>query len=165
MNSTSQEEEAIKGLAKDKSIKILKEEKGNVTVVMDRLWKDYENKFTAMVNTEEYRKINRDPTKAIEAKVHRSLKSLVEDLGVNIRNLTPNTSKPHIFLVSQKCIRKFTVHKEVYPLRAIESGIASPCHSFERFLLNIITLVAGKRNTHIDNSIDFIHQVREIKTE
>jgi hypothetical protein len=58
-NTTSQEEEAIKELAKDKSIKILKADKGNVTVVMDT--EDYENKLTAMVNTEEYRKINRDP--------------------------------------------------------------------------------------------------------
>jgi hypothetical protein len=31
--------------------------------------------------------------------------------------------------------------------------------------LNIITPVAGKSNTHIDNSIDFIQQVREIEIE
>jgi hypothetical protein len=56
--NTTQEEEAIKELAKDKSIKILKADKGNVTVVMDT--EDYENKLTAMVNTEKCRKINRD---------------------------------------------------------------------------------------------------------
>jgi hypothetical protein len=63
-----------------------------------------------MVNTEEYRKINRDPTKTIEAKVHRSLKPLVEDLGVNIRNLAPkHTKAPRIYGLPK-------VHKEGYHL-------------------------------------------------
>jgi hypothetical protein len=57
-NTTSQEEEAINKLAQDKSIKILKADKGNVTVVI--YTEDYEYKLTAMVNTEEYRKIHRD---------------------------------------------------------------------------------------------------------
>jgi hypothetical protein len=114
-------------------------------VVMDK--EDYENKLTVMVNTEEYRKTNRDPTKAIEGKVHRSLKLLVEHLGVNIRNLAPkHTKAPHMYGLPK-------VHKKGYPLRAIVSGIGSPCHSLARFLLNIITQVAGKSNNHIDNRV------------
>jgi hypothetical protein len=89
--------------------------------------------------------------------VHRSLKPLVEDLGVNIRNLASKLTKaPHIYGLPK-------VHKEGYPLRASVSGIGSPCHSLAKFLLNIITPVAGKCNTHINNSTDFIQQVREIK--
>jgi hypothetical protein len=38
-------------MAKDESIKILKADKGNETVVMDT--EGYENKLKAMVNTEE----------------------------------------------------------------------------------------------------------------
>jgi hypothetical protein len=156
-NTTTQEEETIKELAKDKSIKILKTDKGNVTVVM--VTEDYENKLTAKVNTEKYRKINRDTTKAMEAKVHRNLKPLVEDLGVNIRNLAPKHTKvPHIYGLPK-------VHKEGYPLRAIVSGLGSPFHSLARFLLNFITPVAGKSIKNIDNSIDFIQQVRVIKIE
>jgi valyl-tRNA synthetase len=130
-NTTPQEEEAIKELAKDKSMKILKADKGNVTVVMNT--EDYESKLKAMVITEEYRQINRDPTKAIEAKVQRSLKPLEEDLGVSIKKLAPrHTNAPHVYGLPK-------VHKKGLPLRAILSDIGSPCHSSARFLLNIIT--------------------------
>jgi hypothetical protein len=45
------------------------------------------------------------------------------------------------------------------------TGIRLPCHSLARFFLNIITPVAGKSNTHFDNTIDFIQQVGKIKIE
>jgi hypothetical protein len=38
-------------------------------------------------------------------------------------------------------------------------------HSLASFLLDIITPVAGKSNTHIENSTDFIQQAIEIKIE
>jgi valyl-tRNA synthetase len=78
-NVTDQEEKAIQQLAKDKNIKILKADKDNVTVVMDT--KEYERKLTEMVSTEEYKKLEKDPTRAIEAKVQKSLKPIADDIS------------------------------------------------------------------------------------
>jgi hypothetical protein len=50
-------------------------------------------------------------------------------------------------------------------LRAIVSGIGSPCHNLARYLLNIISPLAGKSNSHINNSMDFIEQVKGVKME
>jgi hypothetical protein len=57
------------------------------------------------------------------------------------------------------------VHKEGYPLRVIVSGIGSPCHNLARYLLKIISPVAGKSDSYFKNSMDFIQQVRQIKLE
>jgi hypothetical protein len=61
---SKQEEEAVLNLSKEKNIKILKADKGNVTVVMDK--EEYEEKLEVMVMTQDYRKLKGDPTSKIE---------------------------------------------------------------------------------------------------
>jgi hypothetical protein len=76
-NMTNTKEKEIDTISKDKSIKMLKADKGNVTVVMDS--EEYEKKLNTLVNTAEYKLLDRDPTTQIEAKVHRELKICEED--------------------------------------------------------------------------------------
>jgi hypothetical protein len=158
-NVTDQVENAIQQLAKDINIKILKADKGNVTVVMDT--KEYERKLTEMVSTEEYKKLEKDPTRAIEAKVKKSFKPIADDTRQNLivrRLALKHTKAPYLYGLPK-------VHKEGYPLRAIVSGIGSPCHNLERYLLNNILPFAGKSNSHINNSMDFIELVKGVKME
>jgi hypothetical protein len=80
-------------------------------------------------------------------------------LVVSLRNLAPkNTKPPHLYGLPK-------VHKEGYPLRVIVSGIGSPCHNLAQYLLKIISPVAGKSESYIKNSMDFVQQVRQIKLE
>ncbi|CAB4026296.1 Hypothetical predicted protein, partial [Paramuricea clavata] len=66
-NLTKNEKDALKNLRADKSIHILKADKGNATVILDRL--EYDNKILALLNTSTYKELKRDPTATIERKI------------------------------------------------------------------------------------------------
>jgi hypothetical protein len=77
----------------------------------------------------------------------------------NLRRLAPkHTKASHLYELPK-------VHKEGYPMRAIVSGIGSPCHKIARYLLRLISPLAGKSNSHFNNSMDFIEQVKGVKME
>ena len=68
--------------------------------------------------------------------------------------LTPYHSKPpHLYGLPK-------VHKKDYPLRPIVSSIGSPTYNLEKFLLEILKPLAGKTNSHIKNSQDFINKIK-----
>jgi hypothetical protein len=156
-NTTKEEEEAIQKLSKQKDIKIIKADEGNITVVMDM--GGYDKKLEDLVYTDEYSRLQRDPTRAIERKVKMSLKRWEDDLGTNKYYLAPTYSKPpHLYGLPK-------VHKEVLPLRAIVSSIGSPCHNLARYLLNLIPPVSGKGLSHLNNSFEFIDCIKQIEQE
>jgi len=128
-----------------------------VTVVMNKT--DYDKKLEEMVSTPEYRKLRGDPTWKIERQVSRALKGFEEDIGMSTKYLNPKNCKPpHMYGLPK-------VHKEGLPLRAIVSGIGSPCHPLARFLLKLIKPVSGKSESHLNNSVDFIKFVKSIELE
>jgi hypothetical protein len=82
-----------------------------------------------------------------------------EDLGTSKKFLNPKNFKPpHMYGLPK-------VHKEGFPLRAIVSGLGSPCHPLARYLLKIISPVSGKSNSHVTNSVEFIDQLKQITLE
>ena len=66
-NLTKNKKDALRNLRVDKSIHILKADKGNATVILDRL--EYDNKILALLNTSTYKELKRDPTANIERKI------------------------------------------------------------------------------------------------
>jgi hypothetical protein len=91
--------------------------------------------------------------------VSRALKVFEEDIGMSTKYLNPKNCKPpHMYGLPK-------VHKEGLPLRAIVSGIGSPCHPLARFLLKLIKPVSGKSESHLNNSVDFIKFVKCIELE
>ncbi|CAB4043065.1 Hypothetical predicted protein, partial [Paramuricea clavata] len=66
-NLTKNKKDALKNLRADKSIHILKADKGNATVILDRL--EYDNRILALLNTSTYKQLKRDPTANIERKI------------------------------------------------------------------------------------------------
>jgi hypothetical protein len=73
-NLNRNELKSLKDLKQDKSINILKADKGNATVVMDKT--DYDQKVKEMLNTSTYEKIKDDPTASTERKVTKHLLDL-----------------------------------------------------------------------------------------
>ncbi|XP_071501364.1 uncharacterized protein [Diadema antillarum] len=67
-NLTTAEKSGISSLKEDNSIHILKADKGNATVVMDK--EDYETKVHTLLDTDTYKKLPRDPTPALERRVN-----------------------------------------------------------------------------------------------
>jgi hypothetical protein len=120
---------------------------------------EYEKKRITLFNTADYKPLDRKPTTLIEVKVLKELNRCVEDLSISLRNVAPkNTKPPHLCGLLK-------VHREDSPLRVIVSSIGSPCHNLARYLLKIISPVAGKSENYLKNSVDFLKQVLQIKLE
>ena len=62
----------VEQLSKDKSIVIIKADKGNATVVLNR--QDYEDKLNTMLEDGTYRKLKKNPTSMIERQISEALK-------------------------------------------------------------------------------------------
>ena len=73
-NLTNNMKDAVRNLRADKSIHILKADKGNATVVLDRV--EYDNKVLALLNTQTYKELKSDPTAKIERKICSKLSDL-----------------------------------------------------------------------------------------
>ncbi len=66
-NLSKNQKDAVRNLRTDKSIHILKADKGNATVILNRT--DYDKKMLALLNTPTYKELKRDPTASIERKI------------------------------------------------------------------------------------------------
>ena len=71
-NLTSRQHKAIRDLHRDKEIVVLPADKGYVTVVMNQ--SDYTAKMEELLEDSTYRKLKRDPTTKVEAKIASALK-------------------------------------------------------------------------------------------
>ena len=73
-NLSKNQKDAVRNLRTDKSIHILKADKGNATVILNRT--DYDKKILALLNTPTYKELKRDPTASIERKICSKLSEL-----------------------------------------------------------------------------------------
>ena len=106
-NITGQERSAIKALRQDKSIHILRADKGNATVVMDKT--EYDHKVADILNSNCYRKLRRDPTPSIERQLQHKLLSLQRSGNISqslYRLLRPSNSKCPRFFGQPKIHKK-----------------------------------------------------------
>ena len=62
-NLSKNQKDAVQNLRTDKSIHILKADKGNTTVLLNRT--DYDKKILALLSTPTYKELKRDPTASI----------------------------------------------------------------------------------------------------
>ena len=147
---------ALKNLRKDEDIVILPADKGNATVVMDKV--EYVKKMDLMLRDGAYKTLPRDPTSKVEAKIVKTLKQL-EARGYisdkERRYLSPQCSPPPQIYGLPK------IHKEGIPLRPIVSAIGSPCYRLAKMLARILSPLAGKTSSFIRNSTDFVKRIKE----
>ena len=83
-NLTKDERQALKRLKTDENIVILPDDKGRVTVVMDKT--DYYDKMDALVNDKQtYEVLKRDPTPVLQRKLHSKLLDLKKTDAIDIQ--------------------------------------------------------------------------------
>ena len=113
------ERQALKSLQDDNSIIILPADKGNVTMVMDRV--EYSKKLVDLIGNGGYYKVKKDLTLKTERKLSQILgknKDLIPQ--TKYRQLIHHYSKlPHIYTLQK-------IHKDGIPLRPIVSNRGSP---------------------------------------
>lgn len=157
-NLTHQEWNLIKNIKEDISIICLPADKGNSTVVMDKL--EYVEKMTEIFTNKEYQQLSKDPTKKIEGDIGNILKKHVVELGKQTKTyLMPSYSKPPHAFGQPK------VHKINVPMRPIISGRNSPNMKLSKFLLNCIKPLGKTMNYRIKDTIEFAEVIKNYKLQ
>ena len=57
------------------------------------------------------------------------------------------------------------VHKNSIPVRPIVSSIGSVCYNLARFVSDLLSPLVGKSPHHIQNSQDFVAQIKDLKLD
>ena len=79
----------------------MKQDKGREVVIMDK--KKYKEKCLALLNTNQFLKLNRDPTKQIETKIQRVLRKIKTNISLQeYSRLYPTGSSPGKFCGTAK---------------------------------------------------------------
>ena len=152
-NITNEERLAIKSLQCDESIIILPADKGNTTVVMDRV--EYSNKLADLIENGGYCKVKKNPNLKTKRKLSQILsknKDLIPQR--KYRQLIQHYSKlPHIYGLPK-------IHKDGIPLRPIVHCRGSACHPLSCYLVKIVNPLRGKSSSYVRNSTHFVEKIR-----
>ena len=156
-NISKNEHEAIKKLRNNKNIVILKADKGGATVVMNRM--DYNTKMKEhLTTTGSYKKLENNPISKVIKVVKKAIKSFNLDETMKKR-LTPSCRiTPRIYGLPK-------IHKEGVPMRPIVNTIGSPTYELAKYVGKILAPLAGKTDSYIKDSSDFVNLIKEERVE
>ncbi|KXJ11975.1 hypothetical protein AC249_AIPGENE14176 [Exaiptasia diaphana] len=129
-NLSSNGMKAIKTLRSEKDIIILKADKGNSTVVMDR--KEYDHKIETMLSDKTtYKVLNSDPSKKCEKDLKSHLSKLKEKLPESVYKAINTTDgiTPRFYGLPK-------IRKDGIPLRPIVSFIGSQTYQLSKYLID-----------------------------
>ena len=152
----------IDNLAKRKDITILKQDKGRGVVILDR--GKYTEKCFNLLNTEQFRCLNEDPTKSTEAKIQRTLRKIESTLTKQeYFKLYPSGSSPGKFYGTAK-LHKIGKNGNIndLPLRPIVSNIGTATYHLAKHLSKVLSPLRNSEYT-IKNTKDFLVQLKKEK--
>ena len=159
-NITKEEQKAMIELKKDTNRVILTADKGTCLVVMDK--EEYINKAQDLLKEEAYKIIPEDPTNKQKNKLIQLLKKIKTECGINEENykkMYPTGAGIPEFYGLPK------VHKAVVPLRPIVSGRGSVTYNTSKELARILKPLAGRTSFSVQNTMDFVEQVKSIRLQ
>ena len=157
-NITKEEFNALKELKKDQDRIILTTDKGVELVVMNRT--DYITKSEELLNSSTYRKIPEDPTKKQKARLINILKNIKSEGGLHdesYKKMYPTGA------VSPKYYGLPKIHKAGIPLRPIISSTGTATYNTAKELARILKPLVGTSSHHVQNTRDFIDQIKEVR--
>ena len=161
-NIDKEEEQALKELKEDKDIVILKADKGNCTVIMDR--PDYDQKINALLNDNDiYNKLvtKRNPLNNITIDVNDFMyQILLDDMIKQDKHYWLHCSKAAM----SRFFELLKIHKVNVPLRPIVSFVNSPTYNISKFSSKITKPLMTNRFS-AKNSIDFIDRIKDVVIE
>lgn len=155
-NTTRDERKALIALKKEENLKILPADKGNATVLLNKV--DYSQKIQDVLKAGKYTLLKKDPTKSYESKIEKTLRKHKAFLTDKQRKLlTPHHSKtPHMYGLPK-------IHKAGIPMRPIVSSRDSPSRELCRFLLPILKPLSGNTDSHVTNTKHFVEITKEMQ--
>ena len=155
---------ALRNLSKNKNIVILRPDKGNGVVILNKM--DYINKVeTLLLDVSKFRKLDTDVLDLClkrEGKLIRFLRdTLLKKQCISesvYRDLSPQGSKPGILYGLPK------VHKENCPARPIMSAIGTYNYRLAKFLVPILQPLTVNQYT-VHSSFSFVKEITSFKSD
>ena len=152
----------VNELSKRNDIVILKVDKGRGAVILDR--RKCTKKCLDILNTTQFQKLDKDPTKTMERKVQNILRKIKSKLTINeYKQLYPSGSSPGKFYGTAK------IHKlsnddnvEIFPIRPIISNIGTATYSQAKYLSKLTSPLSSSEYT-VSSTKDFVQNIQTIK--
>ncbi|XP_037052022.1 uncharacterized protein LOC119085679 [Bradysia coprophila] len=146
-------------LAQNPQLLVLNADKGNVTVLMQKL--DYEIKMmTLLSDSTTYVPLDHDPTASIQDKVNKLFTRWQEQSYI-----TEGQGKWYR-RYNSVCSRMYgliKIHKTGHPIRPIVASIGSPTYNLSKMFSNILKNVVGKSHRSIKNGTELVKKIRRIR--
>ena len=130
---------SIRNLSNNENIVIMKQDKGRGVAIMDR--NKYFDKCLALLNSEQFVKINQDATATAERKVQQILRKIKQKLPNEVsQKLYPTSSSPGKFYGTAK-IHELLTNRAIdeLPVRPIISNINAATYDLDRYLAKILS--------------------------
>ena len=157
-NLTAPEKRAIRALRNDSSIVILRADKGNVTVVLNR--EDYKQKM--------YDHLQNGPYERESKQSQTLMNKLAAEVTLFTKRVKHKLSAGQGFYLNPKtkiCPRIYglpKIHKPAVPLRPIVDFTGSPTYAWAKFLAQILKPLSGKSTSFVLNSAQFAQEIRHL---
>ena len=157
-NISKEEPKAMKELKLDTNRLILTADKGVALVVLDK--EGYIKKAEDLLEDNTYKKLAEDPTTKQKNKLISILRNIKAEGGLKeemYKRLYPTGAGSPKFYGLPK------IHKDGIPLRPIISTIGTVTYNTAKELARILKPLVGLSNHHIQNTMDFAEQIKEVK--
>ena len=150
-NLKPEETKALKQIKSDMSLAIVPADKGNCTVVLDRV--QYDSKILSMLNdVDTYEKLPKDPTSTLERRMNAVLLRLRRSGHLSeaqYNRLRSSAGRIPLIYGLPK------IHKADVPLRPIVSFVSSPTYQLSKHLCYLLRPLQGHTESTIHNSKQF----------
>jgi hypothetical protein len=145
----------LKNLRQDRSIVILKADKGNSTVIMNR--NDYDFKIQTMLAEGPYTLLKSDPTEDVRKQVKEFCNCLLLQSTIS--------DKTFKFLTNgnQRCPTVYglpKIHKQNIPLRPIVDFWFSPTYRLASFLVPVLKTLTENHPYAVQNGFQFVDLIK-----
>ena len=157
-NVSKEELKAMKELKLDTNRLILTVDKGVALVVLDK--EDYIKKAEELLEDNTYKKLAEDLTTKQKNKLISILRNIKAEGGLKeevYKRLYPTGAGSPKFYGLPK------IHKAGIPLRPIISSIGTVTYNTAKELARILKPLVGLSNHHIQNTMDFVEEIKEVK--
>ena len=151
----------LNDLSRNKNIVIMKQDKGRGVVVMDR--GKYFDKRLAMLNTEQFVQLQKNPTSSLERKVVRTPRKSKQKLPTDVyAKLYPTRSPPGKFYGTAE-VHKLSLNDTVeeLPLRPIISNLNTATYQLAYYLAKVLSPLSRSQYT-VESSNKFVNVIKQL---
>ena len=154
-----QQQKVINNLSNNKSIILIKQDKGRGIVILGR--NHYTEKCLSIVESKLFRKLEKDSTKTLESKVRRTLRKIKNVLSEDdYKKLYHTGSRPGLFYGTAK-VHKLQSNQGLNELtvRPMLSNIGTATCETAKYLNNLLSPLRKSQHTVL-NSKEFVEKIK-----